>query len=77
MLVGEGLRLGVHGAAVGLLITLALSRFLDSVLYEVAPNDPGVYAGAVATALVMVMVAALIPALDALQIDPARAMRAD
>jgi ABC-type antimicrobial peptide transport system permease subunit len=62
---------------VGILAALGLSRFLSAVLFEVRPLDPWVYSGAAAFALVTVMAASLVPALDSLRVDPAATIKAD
>ncbi len=65
------------GVAVGLGGAIALSRFLDSLLYGVRAVDPVTY-GLVAIALIGVAIAACwIPASRAMRVDPLVALRAD
>jgi len=53
----------------------SLSQYLKSVLFEVKPGDPAVYAG-IAILLAMVAVfASLIPARRATRVDPMIALR--
>ena len=74
---GEGLRTGVVGAAAGILLALATTRFLRSMVVGVSPMDPATLL-AVATALLLVaLVASWLPARRASGVDPASAMRAD
>ncbi|PTX91335.1 ABC transporter permease [Opitutus sp. ER46] len=71
-----GLLVGL-GLAIGLGISLAASRVLQQLLYEVKPFDPIVFA-AVATVLASVgLLAALIPARRAMLLDPLTALRAE
>ncbi len=67
-LVGSGLLLGVAGA-------LALRRALASVLFEVAPTDPGIFAGVLALLAAVGFFACYLPAQRAMQVDPLVAMR--
>jgi putative ABC transport system permease protein len=68
--VGLGIVLGVAAA-------LALTRFLESLLFGVRPGDPAILAGNVAIVLVMAALAALPPVRRALAVDPVHAIRAD
>ena len=73
------IRVGVTLEGVGILIglagALALTRFLESLLFEVKPTDPATFA-AVALALLMVAVVACgIPARRAMKIEPIEALR--
>ena len=70
-----GLKLTVIGLGVGLLGALFLSRVIESLLYEVAPTDPWVYALVIITLVSAAVVASLIPALKATRIDPLLALR--
>jgi putative ABC transport system permease protein len=71
----ECLVLAALGTVVGLVASLALSRYVQSFLYQVSPTDSVALAG---SALVMVVVAALagsVPARRAARIDPIVALR--
>ena len=75
MVVAHGLRLAGAGVAVGLLASLALTRFLSSLLFGVSTFDLLTYA-AIGTLLAVVALAACwIPARRATRIDPIRALR--
>lgn len=75
--VGEGVRIGAWGIGVGLVMSLGLTRFLESLLYGVRPGDPVTLAVVVVTFFGVVVVAALRPALRATRVDPLRTMRAE
>ena len=73
----EGLLLGVIGTAVGLLGSLALSRMLEALLFEVAPTDPLTFAAVTAILLLLVGAASYFPARRATLVDPVVALRAE
>jgi ABC-type antimicrobial peptide transport system permease subunit len=74
MVVGEAVRLAAIGGAVGLLASVALTRFVSSLLWEVRPGDPGVLTAAAFILILVAGLSALLPALRASRIDPVRAL---
>ena len=75
MVVRDGLRLALCGAAIGLAGALALTRLLRAVLHDVSPTDPATFA---LSALVLIGVAAaasFFPARRAARVDPLVALR--
>jgi putative ABC transport system permease protein len=75
MVISHGLKLAVAGVAIGLATSLALTRFIGSLLFGVSPTDPLTFA-AVAISLTLVAVAACcIPARRAMRVDPIIALR--
>ena len=70
-----GLRLVLTGVAIGLVGTVALRRFTESMLYGIAPDDPLPLLGACAVLLMVAAVATLAPARNATRVDPMVAMR--
>ena len=75
LVLGDGARLAALGAAIGLAAALALTRLMRSVLYGVAPTDPGILAGAIVVIMAVALTAAYLPARRAARIDPLRALR--
>jgi putative ABC transport system permease protein len=75
--VGEGLRLGLAGAALGLLGALAASRLLESLLFGVTATDPATYAVVLVAVLGAALLASFFPALRASRTDPLSALRSD
>ena len=55
----------------------APGRLLQSLLFDVSPNDPVALAGACGVLLAVALLAAYLPARRASRIDPARALQAD
>jgi putative ABC transport system permease protein len=56
---------------------LVLVRSLATVLFEMRPHDPGVFAAAAGVLLAMAVMACIVPALRAVRIDPISILRAE
>jgi putative ABC transport system permease protein len=67
--------MAMSGAAIGLAASLALSRVLTSMLYEVRPADPTTFVGAAILLACVSLVACFIPAHRATKVDPMVALR--
>jgi len=74
---GQALIVSGSGALIGLLITLGASRLLSAMLFDVSPTDPVALGAACVVLLVVVTIAAAVPARWATRVDPASALRAD
>jgi ABC-type antimicrobial peptide transport system permease subunit len=72
-----GVRLAAAGAVVGLVVAMAVTRVLQSMLYGVSAADPLTFAAVALVVTVIALVASYVPARRALRIDPAEALRAD
>jgi ABC-type antimicrobial peptide transport system permease subunit len=66
---GRAWRLLSFGSAVGLLLGMAASRVLSSIVYQATPRDPLVLAGVVMAMLLLGSLATWIPAQRALRAD--------
>jgi putative ABC transport system permease protein len=75
MVLGQGLRLTSIGIAIGLAGAIALTRYLEGMLYGVTPLDPLTYIGTVAMFAVVASIASFLPARRATRIDPLTALR--
>lgn len=73
----EGITLAVIGIAAGLTGAWAARRSLAGLMYGVTPDDPIAYGGAAAVLLTVALVATLLPALQALRVDPVTAIRTE
>jgi hypothetical protein len=69
------LRLLVFGSAVGLLLGIAATRVVSSIVYQATPRDPPVLAGVVLAMLLLGLLATWIPAQRALGADPLMLLR--
>ncbi|HET7694860.1 MAG TPA: ABC transporter permease [Vicinamibacterales bacterium] len=75
--VGQALRLTVIGAAIGIGLSLALSRVLESALLGIASGDVRVLAGFAAVLIGSALLAGYLPARRAATIDPMVALKAE
>src|ERR1700722_9170141 len=75
MVLREALSLAVLAVVIGLAGAFALTRLMESVLYETAPTDPVTLAISAIAILVVVTAAALVPARRATHVDPLVALR--
>jgi ABC-type antimicrobial peptide transport system permease subunit len=77
MVVREGLVVVAVGSAAGLLASLALTRVLRSLLFDVSPFDPITFIGVPLALFAVSVLASLIPARRASRVDPMDALRSD
>jgi predicted permease len=75
LVVGQGMALTAAGIAIGLLITLGLTRFLASLLYGVSTTDPWVLLSASLGLATLAALASYVPARRAMKIDPTEALK--
>jgi predicted permease len=75
LVLGRGARLASAGIAVGLLAALGLTRFLGSLLFDVADKDPLTFVGVAALLLLVALAACYVPARRAMKVDPMVALR--
>jgi putative ABC transport system permease protein len=71
----EGMLLALAGAAIGIAGALAAGRVMESLLHEIEPRDPAVFAATAALLAVVTLLACYIPARRAAHLDPTRALR--
>jgi putative ABC transport system permease protein len=71
------LALGATGAAAGLATASLLTRFLQTILFEVTPLDAASFAAAGVGLLAVVVAASALPARRAARINPVRLLRAE
>jgi predicted permease len=75
MIVGQGLRVTLIGIALGVVGAYAGTRLLASLLFEVSTTDALTFAVVPLVFVLVALCASLVPALRALRIDPAGALR--
>jgi ABC-type antimicrobial peptide transport system permease subunit len=74
---GAGARSVTAGLAIGAAGALATTRMLDSLLFGVSPIDPVSLAAGIAVLLTVAAAAHAVPALRALRVNPAIALRSE
>ena len=77
MIVRESLTLAAAGTLAGIATSLALGRFIRTLLFRVTPTDATSIAAAAGLMLLVALVAGLLPARRAASIDPSVALRAE
>jgi putative ABC transport system permease protein len=75
LILGRGAWLALVGIGVGVLGALALTRFLSSLLFGVAPKDPLTFAGVALLLFGVALAACYVPARRAMRVDPMVALR--
>jgi putative ABC transport system permease protein len=75
MVLRQGLRLAIAGAAVGLVGALIVSHLIAGLLYGVRPTDPLTFAAVAALFIGVALLACYFPARRALRVDPLTALR--
>jgi len=73
----QGLRMALIGAAIGLTGVLAAQKLLNGLLFGISAIDPMTFAGAALFLMIVVTVACWVPAWRAARVDPCIALRAD
>jgi predicted permease len=73
--VGEGALIVAFGLAAGLAGSLVLTRFLQTMLFDVKPTDPITFAGISALLSAAALAACFVPARRATRVDPLVALR--
>ena len=62
LVLSQGARMAGLGVTVGLVLVFAVTRFISSLLFGVAPTDPMTLAGVAALIFALALVAAYVPA---------------
>lgn len=75
LVVGQGMRLVLAGVVLGVLGSLALTRVLASVLFNVRPTDPLTLVMVTLSLCVVALLACYLPARRATKVDPMQALR--
>lgn len=75
LVVGQGLKLTAAGLVLGVLVALALTRQLSSLLFGVSAYDPWAYGSVVLILVLVALLACYLPARRAMRVDPLVALR--
>jgi putative ABC transport system permease protein len=77
LIAGQGVALTAVGIAIGVGTAYALSRVLESLLYQVSVHDPRIFVAAPVLLGTVALIATCLPALRATRVDPMVALRHD
>jgi len=77
LVVGQGVRFGLAGVALGTLLAYAASRWLEPLLFQQSPRDPVVYTAVSAMLVLVALAASGAPAVRASRADPNTALRSE
>jgi putative ABC transport system permease protein len=75
MVIGQGIKLTGAGILIGLGGALALTRFMETLVFGVSATDPLTYVTIVSLLTLVALLAALVPARRATMVDPLVALR--
>jgi putative ABC transport system permease protein len=77
MVIRQGLSMALLGTAIGVGGAIALSRWIQSLLFGVTATDPVTLGAVIAMLLTVALVACSVPAWRATRVDPTTALRAE
>jgi putative ABC transport system permease protein len=75
MVIGWGMRLVCIGAALGLVVSLAVAQLMRSLLFGLSATDPLTFAAVILLLALVALLAGWIPARRATKVDPMVALR--
>jgi putative ABC transport system permease protein len=75
MVIRQGLGLVLLGALIGLTASVALTRFMSTLLYGVSATDPLTFLGVLLVLMAAATLATYVPARRAAKVDPVVALR--
>jgi putative ABC transport system permease protein len=73
----QGMTTTLWGLGGGLVGALALTRFMQSLLFAESPMDPETFLAVAAVLAGAALVASYVPALKAMRVDPVQALRSE
>jgi putative ABC transport system permease protein len=74
-IIRNALLLGGAGVGLGLLLARVMSKYMESVLIEVSAHDATVFLASAVGMLGVAVIAACVPAMQAIRVDPVRSLR--
>jgi putative ABC transport system permease protein len=75
LVIGQGMKLVLAGAAIGVAGALALTRVIRSLLYGITPTDPLTFAAVALLLVAAALLACWLPARRAAHVEPMEALR--
>jgi putative ABC transport system permease protein len=77
LIVNQGMKPVIIGLAIGIMAAFAVGRLIAAQLYQVSAHNPALLAGATILLAMIALVACLLPARRATQVDPIHALRVE
>jgi ABC-type antimicrobial peptide transport system permease subunit len=77
LVIGRAFAIALAGIVVGIGLSLMSMRFLETLLFNVKPNDPTTLGVLAAVLLVVSLLASYVPARRATRVDPLTSLRAE
>lgn len=77
MVLASALRMIVPGAAIGLAVSIGVSRVFESLLFRTGPHDPVAFVGATTVLVLIAVLASVLPAVVAARVDPMVSLRVE
>jgi ABC-type antimicrobial peptide transport system permease subunit len=77
MVMKHGLRLALVGLLLGLAGAIAVTRLMQTLLFNVRPADPSTMVAVAAVIAAVALIACYVPARRATRVDPLTALRAE
>jgi predicted permease len=75
LILGEGLKLVLAGAALGIVFALLATRFIATMIYGVSATDPLIFLSVLTLLVAVSLAACYVPARRAMRVDPIVALR--
>jgi len=75
LVLSHGMKMALAGVALGLVVSLGLTRLISKMLYGVSATDPATFVVITLLLMTVALVACFVPAWRATQVDPLAALR--